>query len=179
VFGLSKTRMSLPGGGSVLVPEPYNRTPSYPTYATKQSLGRDMLVAYRNWRSTMSGHPECDGMVAVARAERFESLKYFMQTARAGLSIHWSDADRIPGQAWDGNEKRYPAEESDGAAGPQIVQLLSVNYVGFLKPYDLAALMYAAGNRNDLHIAIWIADVHGGTKRAERLVNAVAASFQR
>lgn len=177
MFGLSKTRMSLPGGGSVLVPEPYNRTPSYPTYAGKYGLGQNMLVAYRNWRSTMSGHPECDGMIAVGRTERFESLNAFMRSARGGLSIHWSDADRIPGQAWDGNEKRYPAEESEGPAGPQIVQLLSVGRVGFLKPYDLPALMYVAGNRNGLHLAIWIANTHGGANKAERLVESMAASF--
>ncbi|RYG28622.1 MAG: hypothetical protein EON93_18260 [Burkholderiales bacterium] len=177
MFGLSATRADLPGGGSVLVPEPYNREPSYPTYAGKHGIEKDMRVAYRNWRSTMSGHPECDGMIAIGRTERFDSLKAFMQSARAGLSIHWSDADRIPGQPWDGNEKRYPAEESDGAAGPQIVQLLCVGRVGFLKPYDLPALMYVAGNRNGLHIGVWIADIHGGAKKAERLVSAIAQSF--
>lgn len=171
--------MALPGGGSVLVPEPYNRASTYPTYAQKYDLGKDMLVAYRHWRSTLSGHPECDGMIAVGRAERFESLRDFMRTARAGLSIQWSDADRIPGQAWDGNEKRYPAEENEGAGGPQIAQMLSVNRVGFLKPYHLPALMFAAGDRNGLHIAVWIAHAHGGAKKADHLVNAIAASFER
>ncbi|RYZ08279.1 MAG: hypothetical protein EON61_12925 [Alphaproteobacteria bacterium] len=171
--------MELPGGGSVRVPEPYNRKPSYPTYANKNGIEKDMLVAYRNWRSTMSGHPECDGMIAIGRAERFASLKAFMQSARGGRSIQWSDADRIPGQPWDGNEKRYPAEESDGAAGPQIVQLLAVNRVGFLKTYHLSALMYVAGNRDGLHIGVWIADVHGGANKAERLVKSIAGSFER
>lgn len=171
--------MSLPGGGSVLVPEPYNRPPSYPTYADKYGLDGDMLVAYRNWRATMSGHPECDGMIAIARAERFGSVKDFMQSARNGLSIQWSDADRIPGQAWDGAEKRYPVEENEGPAGPQIVQMLSVNRVGFLSPYHLPALMFAAGNRNGLHLAVWIANTHGGAKKADRLVSEIAASFER
>ncbi len=179
MFGLSNTRKNLPGGGSVLVPEPYNRPPRYPTYAERNDLGADMLVAYRNWRSTLSGHPECDGMIAVARAERFGSLRDFMQSARGGLSIHWSDADRIPNQAWDGNEKRYPAEESDTPEGPQILQILSVGHTGWLKPYDLPALMYVAGNRNGLHLAVWIANAHGGAKKAQRLVNAIAASFER
>lgn len=178
MFGFSSTRMSLPGGGSVLVPEPYNRKPNYPTYAEKYGLDRDMLVAYRNWRSTLSGHPECDGMIAIGRAERFTSLQAFMQSARNGLSIQWSDADRIPGQAWDGNEKRYPAEESDGAEGPQIVQILAVNRVGFFSPHTDTALMYIAGDRNGFHIGVWIAAAHGGAKKATRLVNRIAASFE-
>ena len=173
------TRMGLPGGGSVLVPEPYNREPGYPTYAEKHALGKNMRVAYRNWRSTMSGHPECDGMIAIGRAERFESLMSFRQSARGGLSIQWADADRIPGQAWDGNEKRYPAEQNVGPSGPQIVQMLSVNRVGFLDTYHWPALMFVAGDRNGLHIAVWIADAHGGARKAERLVNAIAASFER
>lgn len=170
--------MELPGGGSVLVPEPYNRKPDYPTYAGKRGLERDALVAYRNWRPTMSGHPECDGMIAVGRAERFGSLNAFRLHACGGLSIQWADADRIPGQAWDGNEKRYPAEETVGADGLQIVLLLSVNRVGFLKAYHQSALMYVAGNRNGLHIGVWIADIHGGAKKADRLVRSLAASFR-
>lgn len=179
MFGLSKTRMTLPGGGSVLVPEPYNRAPTYPTYAEKYGLGENILVAYRNWRPTMSGHPECDGMIAIARAERFASLKNFMQSARAGLSIQWSDADRIPGQAWDGNEKRYPAEESDGSAGPQIVQLLAVNRVGFFQTYHMPALMFCADDQSELRLAVWIANQHGGEKKVLRLLRAIATSFER
>lgn len=171
--------MELPGGGLVRVPEPYNRIPTYSTYAAKHGLEKNVLVGYRRWRSTMSGHPECDGMIAIGRAERFDSLMAFRRYASGGLSIQWADADRIPGQPWDGNEKRYPAEESEGPSGPQIVQVLCVGRVGLLKTYDLTALMYVAGHRNGLHIGVWIADVHGGAKKAEKLVNAIAASFKR
>jgi hypothetical protein len=128
--------MNVPRGGSVLVPEPYNREPDYPTYAQKHGLGDEMLVAYRNWRSTMSGHPECDGMIAVGRADRFASLREFVLAARGGLSIQWSDADRIPGQKWTGDEKRYPVEEQSGSTGPELVQLLAVHRVGWLDVYD-------------------------------------------
>lgn len=169
----------MPHGGSVLIPEPYNRKPSYPTNAERHGVGEELLVAYRNWRSTMSGHPECDGMIAVGRIDRFESLLDFLRTARGGLSIQWSDADRIPGQKWTGDEKRYPAEERSGSAGPEMIQLLAVHRVGWLDVYDDPALMFAAGKRNDLNIAVWITNRHGGARRAQHLVDRIAASFQR
>ena len=124
--------MGIPGGGSVIIAEPYNRHPDYPTYAEKHGVNAEMRVAYRNWRSTMSGHPECDGMIAVGRIERFDSLRDFMIKARGGLSIQWSDADRIPGQKWTGDEKRYPVEDRDGPAGQEMIQLLAVHRVGWL-----------------------------------------------
>ena len=171
--------MDLPGGGSVLVPEPYNRKPSYPTYAEKHELGRDLLVAYRNWRSTMSGHPECDGMIAVGRIERFESFRDFVLKARGGLSIQWSAADTVPGTAWTSNEQRYPLEARDGEKGPELVQVLAVHRSGWLDVYDDPALLYAAGNRNGLNIAVWITNRQGGARRALHLVDRIAASFQR
>ena len=171
--------MDVPGGGSVLIAEPYNRAPDYPTYAQKRGLNDEMRVAYRNWRSTMSGHPECDGMIAVGRTERFESLRHFMVTARGGLSIQWSDADRIPGQKWTGDEKRYPIEERGSPVGSEMIQLLAVHRVGWLDVYDDPALMYIVGDRNGLNIAIWITNKQGGAKRALQHVDRIAASFQR
>lgn len=58
-----------------------------------------MLIGYRNWRSTMSGHPECHGMIGVGLATEFESLRAFMSTCRGALSIQWSAADTVPGTA--------------------------------------------------------------------------------
>lgn len=170
--------MAIPGGGSVLVAEPYNCKPDYPTYARKHGLNEEMLVGYRNWRSTLSGHPECDGMIAVGRVERFQDLRDFMVMARGGLSIQWSDADRIPGQPWTGDEKRYPVEERTGPLGPEMIQLLAVHRVGWFGVYDDPALMYVVGDRNGLNIAIWITNKHGGAKRALQHVDRIAASFQ-
>lgn len=162
----------------MLITEPYNRKPRYPTYAQKHRLADDMLVAYRNWRSTLSGHPECDGMITVARTDRFASLRDFMRMARGGLSIQWSAADTVAGTAWSSNEQKYPIEERQGDKGPELVQLLSVHRVGMLDVYDDPALLYAAGNRNGLNIAIWITSRQGGPRRALQLVDRIAASFQ-
>lgn len=171
--------MDLPGGGSVLITEPYNRNPSYPTYAERNEVSSDMLIAYRNWRSTMSGHPECDGVIAVGRIERFGTLKDFVLKARGALSIQWSAADTVPGTAWTSDERRYPLEEREGESGPELVQALAVHRSGWLDVYDDPALLYAAGNRNSLNIAIWITNKQGGARRALQHANRIAASFQR
>lgn len=169
--------MAVPKGGSVLMPEPYNRIPSYPAYSAR--VADKVLIGYRNWRSTMSGHPECDGMIGVGRVSEFHTLRNFMGTCRSALSIQWSAADTVPGTAWTANEERYPVEERDGEHGPELVQLLSVHRVGWLDVYDDPALMYVAGNLNGIHVGVWITNRHGGAKRALSLVRRIAASFQR
>ena len=166
----------MPEGGSVAIPEPYNRKPSYPTYGERGD-GK-VLFAYRNWRSTMSGHPECDGLVTVARATTFPDLREFKASCSVGLSIQWSHADTIPGQRWTGDEKRYPGEERGGPHGPEMVQLLCVHRVGFFGVYDDPAVMYVAGFRNGVHVGVWITDRHGGIRRAVQIVDRIAASFQ-
>ena len=171
--------MDVPGGGSVLIAEPYNRAPDYPTYAQKRGLNDEMRVAYRNWRSTMSGHPECDGMIAVGRIERFATFKDFVVTARGAMSIQWSAADTVPGTAWTSDERRFPLEEREGDNGPELVQVLAVHRSGWFDVYDDPALLYAAGNRSGLNIAVWITNRQGGARRALHLVDRIAASFQR
>jgi hypothetical protein len=173
----AQSRASLPGGGSVAVPSPYLTKPKYPAYSER--VADKVLIAYRNWRSTMSGHPECDGMIAVGRSERFESLERFAGTGRAGLSIQWSDADRIPGQPWDGNEKRYAVESSDGESGPELIQQLAVHRAGFLGVYDEPAHMFAVQHKAGLSIAVWIYDKHGGLNDARKLASRIASSFER
>ena len=168
--------MKVPGGGSVLVPEPYNRVPTYPAYAER--VADKVLIGYRNWRSTMSGHPECDGMIAVGLASEFESLRAFMTTSRAGLSIQWSAADTVAGTAWTAHEQRYPLEEREGEDGPELIQLLSVHRVGWLDVYDDPALMYVVEHRNGVHVGVWITKKHGGARRASSLVQRIAASFR-
>jgi hypothetical protein len=104
--------------------------------------------AYRNWRPTLSGHPECDGLIAVARANTFPDLREFKANCSIGLSIQWGYADKIPRQAWTGDEKRYPVEERGGPHGSEMVQLLSVHRVGVFGTYDDPALMFVAGFRS-------------------------------
>ncbi len=158
------------------MPEPYDRPPRYPAYSAR--VADKVLIGYRNWRSTMSGHPECDGMIGVGHVDEFDSLRAFMGTCRGALSIQWSAADTVAGTGWTANEQRYPVEERDGEHGPELVQLLSVGRVGWLDVYDDPALMYVAGNRGDIHVGVWITNKHGGAKRAVSLVRRIAASFQ-
>jgi len=158
------------------MPGPYDRPPRYPAYSER--VADQVLIGYRNWRSTLSGHPECDGMIAVGLASRFEGLHDFMRTCRAGLSIQWSAADTVAGSAWNGNEQRYPVEERAGDLGLELVQLLSVHRVGFFGVYDDPALMYVVQGRNGLNAGVWITNRQGGARKARSLVHRTLESFQ-
>ena len=171
----AQARAPLPGGGSVAVPSPFQSKTDYPNYADRVP---DALVAYRNWDSTLSGHPDCDGMLAVGLAARFASLDRFVQQAGAALSGLWGAASKIPGQRWDGREKHFPLESGDGPDGPERTRQLAVGRVGFFSTYDEPARLYAVAHRRGLHVAVWIYDKHGGLKGARRIVEQVVASYQ-
>ena len=175
-FAFAQARMALPGGGTVMVPSPFDKKPSYPTYADR--LKGDALIAYRNWRATMSGHPECDGMLAIGRNDRFSDLDAFVRSCRGGLSIQWADADRIPGQAWDGNEKRYVAESTSGPDGEEMIQQLAVHRVGFFDVYDEPSHLFAVRHNTGVSIALWLYNKHGGLNGARKTALRIAASFQ-
>jgi hypothetical protein len=174
-FAFAQTRSALPGGGSVIAPSPYSRKPGYPTYA---SQAPNVLIGYRNWRSTLSGHPECDGMLAVGGSGGLQNLHAFIMACRPALSISWSDADRIPGQAWDGREKRYQMESSDGPNGPETIQRLAVHRVGFFGVYDEPAHMYAVQHALGVFVGVWLYDKHGGVASARKISHRIAASFE-
>jgi hypothetical protein len=176
LFASAQSRAALPGGGSVSVPSPYVTKPKYPAYSER--VADKVLIGYRNWRSTMSGHPECDGMIAIGRSERFGSLERLVGAGRGGLSIQWADADRIPGQPWDGNEKRYVAERSEGESGPELIQQLAVHRVGFFDVYDEPAHLFAV-QTSGLSIAVWLYNKHGGVNGARKLASRIASSFER
>jgi hypothetical protein len=173
-LAFAQARMVVPGGGSVIVPSPFDKKPSYPTYADR--AGADVLIGYRNWRATMSGYPECDGMLGVGRNETFRDLSEFVGGCRAGLSVQWSDADRIPGQAWDGNEKRYQRVLSP--AGDEMTQQMSVHRVGFFGTYDEPSHLIAVRHGSGVSIALWLYDKHGGVDAARKSAHRIAASFQ-
>lgn len=171
----AQTRTPLPGGGSIVIPAPYKSKTDYPNYADRVP---EALVAYRNWDATLSGHPDCDGMLAVGLPARFESFERFVQKSGAALSGRWGDASKIPGQPWDGKEKHYPMERSDGPDGPERTRQLAVPRSGFFSTYDEPARLFAVQHRRGLHIAVWIYEKHGGTRGARKLVDQIATSFQ-
>jgi len=171
----AQTRTSLPGGGSIVVPSPFQSKTDYPNYADRVP---EALVAYRNWDSTLSGHPDCDGMLVVGLPGRFESFDRFVQQSGAALSSRWSDASKIPGQPWDGKEKRYPIEQSDGSDGPERTRQLAVTRSGFFSTYDEAARLFSIHHRRGLYVAVWLYEKHGGIRGARKLADQVVASFQ-
>lgn len=162
-------------GGEVRIPSPYVTDTKYPGYADRAA---PVTIAYRNWRSTMSGHPDCDGMIALSNAREFPGLRDFVIQARAGLSISWGDADRMPKQAWTGNEKRYQMVEGSGPNGREITQTLAVHRVGWFDVYDEMSVMYAVSHRVGLMAAVWMFDKHGGLRRAQRFADEMAATFK-
>ena len=170
----AQTRTALPGGGSIVVPAPFRAKTDYPNYADRVP---DALVAYRNWDSTISGHPDCDGMVAVGLPARFESLDRFVQQSGAALSSRWSDATKIPGQPWTGNEKHFPMERGDGPDGAERTRQMAVTRSGWLSTYDEPAHLYAIAHRRGVHVAVWLYDKHGGVAGGRKLADQIAASF--
>ena len=174
-YAFATTRTPAPGGGSIVVASPYQSKTDYPNYADRVP---EALIAYRNWESTLSGHPDCDGMLAVGLPTRFESLDRFVQRPGAALSSRWGDATNIPGQAWTGNEKRYPMERGDGPQGPERTRQLAVQRSGWFSMYDEAARLHAVARQRGLYIAVWLHDKHGGVRAARQLAARIATSFQ-
>lgn len=172
---LAQARSPLPGGGSVAVPAPFKVKTDYPNHAERVP---DALVAYRNWDSTLSGHPDCDGMVAVGLPARFASLDRFLQQAGAALSISWSASSELPGQRWDGKEKHAPIERAEGPEGPERTRTLAVSRVGWLGTYHEPAHLYAVAHRRGLLVATWLYDKHGGVEGGRKLAAQLVASYQ-
>lgn len=171
----AKGRVALLGGGSIAMPSPYKVDTKYPNKAQPEW---DVRIGYRNWRSTMSGHPECDGLIAVGRTDRFASLREFVSSGRAGASIAWSAASTIPGTAWTANEKRYEETETQGPGGLERTSQLSLHRVGFFDVYDDPARLFALQHTSGVSVAVWILDKHGGEKTARKLADRIGSSFQ-
>lgn len=174
-LAFAQARSPVPGGGSVAVPSPFKLKTDYPNYADRVP---DALVAYRNWDSTLSGQPDCDGMVAVGLPARFASLDRFVQQAGAALSISWSASSELPGQRWDGKEKHAPIERAEGPDGPERTRTLAVSRVGWLGTYHELAHLYAVAHRRGLLVATWLYDKHGGIDGGRKLAAQLVASFQ-
>ena len=174
-FAFAQTRTPLPGGGSVVLPSPYKSKTEYPNHA---HYVPDALIAYNNWDSTISGHPDCDGMLAVALPARFESFDRFVAQSGGALSGRWSAGTEIPGQRWDGNEKHYPIERGEGPDGPERTRQYAVTRSGWFSTYNEASHLYAVAHRRGLYIGVWLYDKHGGVRGARKIADQIAASFQ-
>lgn len=138
----------------------------------------DALVAYRNWDSTLSGQPDCDGMVAVGLPARFAALDRFVQQAGAALSALSGASSELPGQRWDGKEKHSPFERADGPDGPERTRMPAVPRSGGFSTYHEPAHLYAVAHRRGLLVAAWIYDKHGGVDSGRKLAAQLVATYQ-
>lgn len=170
--GPSRTA-ALPGGGSVSLPSKYEVIREG-DYRWRDTGG---VFAYRNHRSMASGTSECDGMIAVARADAHPDLDAFVSAARAALTTRWAFGDETEGRWYGKADTRLPVERRDGPAGVELSGPLQVHIVGFFDVYDKPGRFYAVEHESGLRIAIWIFDSHGGEAAARRMAGKVARSF--
>lgn len=167
-----ETRAPVPGGGTIAIPSVYE--PILEGDYRWRNTGS--LIAYRHYRSMLSGTNECDGMIAVARADRHESFDAFISAARGALTTRWAYADESEGR-WYGEEEKFPVETRQGKNGEERAGALSVHIVGFFGVYDKPARFYAVDDGRGVRVAIWIFDSHGGEARARKIAELIAASF--
>jgi len=172
-FADARKRFPLPGGGEVALPGAYEPVMEG-DYRWEDTGG---LVAYRNYRSMMSGTRECDGMIAVATSTAHDSLDAFVTAARAGLTTRWAFADETEGRWYGKEDTRLPVERRAGPDGEELSGPLSVHVVGLLGVSDKPGRFFAVDHAKGLRIAVWIFDRHGGEKAARKIANAIAASY--
>jgi len=167
-------RTPLPDGSTVSLPAAYE--PVFSGDYRWQDTGA--LVAYRNYRSMMSGTRECDGMIAVAPAEAHDSLDAFVTATRAALTTRWAFADETEGRWYGKEDTRLPVTRRDGPAGEELSGPLSVHVVGLLGVSDKPGRFFAVHHTRGLRVAVWIFDRHGGEKAARKIAGGIAASWQ-
>lgn len=176
ILGLNKPglRVDLPGdgGGSVVIPAPYEPIP--PGDYRYRETGA--LTAYLRHHSTMGGYNESNGAIAVARSAGFSDLADFVRHARGALTSRWSVANESESR-WYGREEKLPELPTEGPNGAERIGKLSVHMIGW-RVYDLPGCMYAVHDRRGVMIAIWIFNRDGGETRARRLAEAIASSYQ-
>jgi hypothetical protein len=175
ILGLSKPglRVDIPGGpGSVVIPAPYDPFP--PGDYRYRETGA--LTAYRRYHSTMGGYNESNGAIAVARPTDFKDLADFVRHARGALTSRWSVAHESEGH-WYGRPEKFPERPEEGSNGPERIGMLSVHMIGW-RVYDAPGALYAVHDKRGVMIAIWIFNRDGGEKRARRLAEGIAASYE-
>jgi len=168
------TRTQLSQGGSIILPSDYKPV-AVGEYKHDDSISA--LIAYRNYRSTLAGSYECDGMVAVSHSRHHKGMRKFEQSVHGALTTSWAYADLKPG--WFGGEqKSFPIVEMKGPHGPELERELVVHVSGFWDVYDKPARMFVMHHRErGLMIAVWIFDAHGGLPRARRIAEDIVSSF--
>ncbi len=168
---------ALPGGGRVTVPSGYRQMLPSDTYFED---GVKAMIAFKKWRTTMSGYPECDGMIAVSREADHRDLDSFCTNVRAMLTSQWAEAHERPETRFRDTPSQYfPIQRASGPAGAELWRALSVHRVGFFDVYDKPATQYARLDRKGVMIGVWIFESDGGLKRARKLANDIAGSYAR
>lgn len=165
-------RAALPDGSTVALPGAYEPV-TEDDYRWEDTGG---LIAYRNYRSMMSGTQECDGMVAVAAAAAHDRLDAFVAAARGALTTRWAFADETEGRWYGKEDTRLPVERRAGPDGEELSGPLSVHVVGFFGVSDKPGRFFAVDHAQGLRIAVWIFDRHGGEKAARKIAGRIAAS---
>ena len=171
-FAEQGRRAALPGGGEIVFPARYEAVTD-DDYRFEDTGGR---TAYRNHRSMMSGTSECDGMIAVARMDKHESLDAFVSASRAMLTTRWASAGETEGRWYGKEDTKFPVERRNGPNGPELSGPLSVHIVGFFDVYDKAGRFFAI-ETGGLRIAVWNFNSHGGEKQARKMAAAIARSY--
>lgn len=169
----SMRRAPVPGGGSVGLPRAYDPVLD----GDYRSRDTGALIAYRHYRSMLSGTSECDGMIAVARAGAHESLDAFVAAARGALTTRWAYADESQARWYGKDEGRFPVERRASELGVELSGPLKVHVVGFFDVYDKPARFYAVDHTVGIRIAVWLFDSDGGEARAQKIARAIAQSW--
>ena len=166
-------RAALPDGSSVSLPSAYE--PVYQgDYRWAETGG---VVAYRNYRSMMSGTRECDGMIAVAAAAAHDSLDAFVTAARGALTTRWAFADETEGRWYGKEDTRLPVTRLDCPDGEELSGPLSVHVVGLFGTSDKPGRFFAVDHAMGLRAAVWIFDRNGGEKAARKIASSIALSY--
>lgn len=161
-------RIPLSGGGSILAPSHYATAP-------QRSFRQSSIVLYRRLHHTLGGYVECDGLINIARRERFADLETFATETEDAATTNWLHGNLKPG--WTSFEsERFPITTQTGPLGAERVQQLELNASSILKPRRIAAWRIAMATE-PLLIQVWIFEKHGGLEKARVLAAEIVGAF--
>lgn len=144
----------------------------------RRSFRQSSIVLYRKLKHTLGGYEECDGMINVARRDRFSDLDAFAVETESAATTRWQYGKLKPG--WTSFEsEKFPVRSGDGPAGHERIQELSVNTPGFFKATVNVGWRVAVEHSAGLLVQVWLFEKHGGIQGAWKLVDEIAGSFVR